>query len=75
MEETILYALYLKQLQLAFIAICILTASILSIYNLPWRELEFAEVVSSVTDLFRKGTAEKMSQVQSSNHDVGQKMT
>jgi hypothetical protein len=75
MEETILYALYLKNLQLAFIAVCVLVASILSIYNLPWSELEFAEMTSGFKSVLQRNTSSSLTQVQSSESKVGQKMT
>ena len=75
MEETILNALYLKNLQLAFIAICVLISSVLSIYNLPWGEIEFEEVTAGIKGVLQRNTSSSLTQVQSSESKVGQKMT
>lgn len=75
MEETILHALYLKQLQLGFMALCVLTASILSIYNLPWKDLEFTAMTSGIVDTFRRIYTGMPAKFQSSKQEIGQKMT
>ena len=75
MEDSILYALYLKQLQLGFVAACIMLASILSIYNLPWSEIEFGYLSARMKNMIRTVATSTKRSVQTISEDVGQKMT
>ena len=75
MEETILQALYLKQLQLAFVAACILLASALSIYNLPWSEVEFSVVTSNASGLRQKIYQRLIFKTRQLLEGIGQKLT
>lgn len=41
MIETLVFTLLMKKLQIVFLMVAITVASVLSIYNLPWREVEW----------------------------------
>lgn len=43
MMESIAVALMIKNIQIVFIAASVLIASILSVYNLPWSDIEWTE--------------------------------
>ena len=43
MIESIAMALMIKNIQIVFVAICVLVASALSVYNLPWGDIEWTE--------------------------------
>ena len=51
MVESIAFALFLKKIQVVFIAIGILFVSVLSIYNLPWDREEWGCLVNAVRKL------------------------
>ena len=51
MVESIALALFLKKIQIAFIAVGILFVSALSIYNLPWDRVELETLVNSIRKL------------------------
>ena len=48
MIESIAFALFLKKVQIVFIAIGILFLSVISIYNLPWDGVEWKNLVNSI---------------------------
>jgi len=43
MMESIAVALMIKNIQIVFIAVSVLIVSILSVYNLPWGDIEWTE--------------------------------
>ena len=51
MVESIAFALLLKKIQIAFIAIGILLISTLSIYNLPWGRVEWKNLLNAIRKL------------------------
>ena len=48
MIESIAFTLLMKKLQIVFIALAVLIASGLSIYNLPWEEEDWSRLKESV---------------------------
>ena len=48
MIESIAFALFLKKVQIVFISVAILFVSALSIYNLPWDNDEWENLLNSV---------------------------
>ena len=45
MEEIILSSLFWKQIQLSFMAMCLLVATCLSVWILPWSDMEFDQMI------------------------------
>ena len=52
MIESIAFTLLMKKLQIVFIAVAIVLASGLTIYNLPWGEVEWGTLRKSVHRYF-----------------------
>jgi hypothetical protein len=50
MVESIAFGLLLKKIQIGFVAMCILSASLLSIYNLPWDGIEWDRLVRGLKE-------------------------
>lgn len=51
MVESIAFALFLKKIQIVFIAIGILFVSVMSVYNLPWRTVDWETLVKAIRKL------------------------
>ena len=64
MIESIAFALVLKKIQIALIALGILVASTLSIYNLPWDGVEWETLTNAIRKV--KPAALKLSWMNSS---------
>ena len=64
MIESIAFALVLKKIQIALIALGILVASALSIYNLPWGGVEWETLTNAIRKV--KPAALKLSRMNSS---------